>query len=987
MKKNLQLFISYCGADKLEKDGLNAHLIPLQEDYAKIGVDLEICEMETHCVGEWDKWMIGAIKESDVVICILNDSLFTGEKAGKRLLEELRTARDENKGVVPLILTDRELPDEYKAHIGRLSQVWYTYENGNVEEAYQQAADKAKLLLDGVLRGEKIDQGDSVRILSGAVSKNEKFVGRQKEMEWLRQKLTETNVVILKGEGGIGKTSLAENFFYQNTDLFSHAYIVTATNGVRKGICSVPFENTRHIKEEDERYRENYRLLSALSEKTIIILDNCDEDVNAEELAQLIDQMKCRFMVTSRVGNDDFTDYTLDVGKMQDEDLLALTYKHYPSIVKDNGGDKKGVEKRLCDFFHSVGGHTLAVEMASAIMRDGDIPVEKIHEAILKCNEKCKTRHGKEKKATPSDHLAVLYDFANVSQIQEDILSAVCLIEPAVGILRKDLKELLELEDNNDINELVAKTFLRMEERVVSMHPLFSDVFYQVKKVAEKKEQNAEIIEYLLRIKVNEYDLEGNEQKALLLGFLIKKRQDAFKEDDEGQEWLACVYHSCAGCLEKIVQYGKAIEYYLKAIEIEEKVYGKDANASLAASYNNIGSTYNDLGEHEKALEYYLKALRICEIVYVDNPNHPDLAMSYNNIGHTYGRLGETEKALEYHLKALQIREVVYAESPNHPDLARSYNNIGGAYGQLGEHEKALEYYLKALRIRETIYAGYPNHPALAGSYNNIGCEYNELGEFERALEYHLKALRIREIIYAEYPNHPDLALSYNNIGYSYDELGEHEKALEYYLKALQIYETIYADYPNHPDLALSYNNIGSVYGELGEYEKALEYYLKALQIYETIYAEYPNHPALARSYNNIGYSYDELGEYEKALEYHLKALQIRETIYAEYPNHPDLAMSYNNIGFAYGGLGEHEKALEYCLKSLQIYETVYAGYPNHPDLANGYFNVAYTYEKLEDYERALFYYEKAKQAFTDEEDVALAEEKIALMKEKLGIQ
>ena len=98
MKKNLQVFISYCGADKPEKDGLKAHLIPLQEDYAKIGVGLEICEMETHCADEWDKWMIGAIKESDVVICILNDSLFTGEKAGKRLLEELRTARDEHKG-------------------------------------------------------------------------------------------------------------------------------------------------------------------------------------------------------------------------------------------------------------------------------------------------------------------------------------------------------------------------------------------------------------------------------------------------------------------------------------------------------------------------------------------------------------------------------------------------------------------------------------------------------------------------------------------------------------------------------------------------------------------------------------------------------------------------------------------------------------------------------------------------------------------------
>ena len=1005
MKEKLQLFISYCGADKPKKDALKGHLITLQEEYAKRGVHLEICEMETHCAGAWDKWMISAIKESDVVICILEDSIFTEkEKAEKRILEELRVARDENKGIVPLILTERELPDEYKAHIGRLSQVWYTYENGNEEQAYAQATEKAKILLDGVLKGDKVDQGDSVRILSGVATKNEKFVGREKEMAWLREKLLETNVVILKGEGGIGKTSLAENFFHQNSDLYSRAYVVTASNGVRKGICNVDFESTRHIKDEEERYPENYRLLSALSEKTIIILDNCDEEVSTDELSQIVNQMKCRFMITSRVGNEDFEDYTLDVGKMMNEDLLSLTYKHYPQIVKDNGGNKGAVESKLINFFQAVGGHTMAVEMAAAIMRDGDIPVEKISEAILSCNEKCKTRHNKEKRASAVEHLKVLYNYASVTPTQEEILSAVCLIEPSVGIPRRDLKELLALDDNNEINELVNKTFLRMQERIVSMHPLFSDVFYQQNNVAEKKEQNAEVIDYLLGLRVDEYNVEENEQLILLLYFLIEKRASAFSDTIYGKEQFANVYYDLAYGLTNVVcytaardclltaveilesipdsardekllanvynslgrayanvgEYGNGLEYTLKALRIREKLYADNPNhPELSTSHGNAGSLYGLLGDYKKALEHDEKALQIDEAVYAETPNHCNLALSYNNIGNSYTNLGEHEKALEYQLKAMKIYETVHADNPNHPDLALIYNNVGGTYGELGDKEKKLEYRLKAMKIYETVHADNPNHPDLALIYNNIGVAYGELGEREKQLEYQLRSARIREVIYADNPNHPDLALVYNNIGVTYGELGDEEKSLEYKFKALKIYETVYADNPNHPDLALSYNNIGCSYNDLGEPEKALEYRLKALRIYETVYADNPNRLDLALIYSNVGIVYGKLSDYENELQYKLKAMKIYETVYVNHPNHPDLLLSYNSVGIAYDNLGEYEKAIEYKLKVLRIRERIYADNPNHPDFVKSYNTIAYSYGELKNHEKALEYYLK----------------------------
>ena len=75
---------------------------------------------------------------------------------------------------------------------------------------------------------------------------------------------------------------------------------------------------------------------------------------------------------------------------------------------------------------------------------------------------------------------------------------------------------------------------------------------------------------------------------------------------------------------------------------------------AIATSYNNVGYAYGELGEHKKELDYYLKALAIQEKVLPEN--HPDIATSYNNVGGAYGELGEYKKALEYYQRLLSIQ-------------------------------------------------------------------------------------------------------------------------------------------------------------------------------------------------------------------------------------------------------------------------------------------------------------------------------------------
>ena len=60
-------------------------------------------------------------------------------------------------------------------------------------------------------------------------------------------------------------------------------------------------------------------------------------------------------------------------------------------------------------------------------------------------------------------------------------------------------------------------------------------------------------------------------------------------------------------------EYDKALEYYEKSREIQEKVLGKD-HPSTATTYNNMALVYCAQGEYDKSLEYYEKALKILTV-------------------------------------------------------------------------------------------------------------------------------------------------------------------------------------------------------------------------------------------------------------------------------------------------------------------------------------------------------------------------------------
>ena len=948
--RKIEIFISYCGADQPIKEEIARALSPLIEEYAD-RLDIEIVAMDTHCAGNWAEWMIGAVKDCEVFVPILTDNSMHSSDAEskKRVFEEARTARNANKEMAPYATC--KIPDEMQAHIGSFSA------SSSIDDVVR----KTKILLDGIVSNKRTNLRASASLAGfRSAQSNRSFVGRCKELEWLDKALQNHNLAILTGEGGIGKTTLAECFFQTHRDKYSHAYIVDASNGVRSCIASLPFD-TKHITDEDERYAENKRLLCALDSNVIIILDNCDVEISGSELDDLLDETNCKIIITSRKGDDGrcVVD-SYRVGRMANDDLLELVRAIHPKIDSQNGLTREETDKALIRLFELVDGHTLTVEMASAIMKNSWVELDEITQSLLECEETARTRKF-ETEQTIKANLGALYDFARLSDAEKRILNALCLVSPLEGIEFPLLKKILGIKSAKDVMSLVKNTFARRDEETdkLSMHPLFADVYYAEENVS----QTPEYEDYSMYLYEDELDLfnSNDVQRALrLCEYFIKKRSAEL----EDREIVAWIMSKCGDCLGSLGKMAEALSYNIDALEMYREIYESEGEYAheFWVMHNTVGNLYCKLGEPKKAQEIFEAGLEL--YLSFEEKEGLEVATGYNNLAMASREAGNDELALEYQLKANEIFENTSSEDVDDEDtlkymLAMGYDNLGVILTGLARFDEAIVHQKRSLEIRQELYRDTPNHVLIAQSYNNIGNTYTAIGRTDLAIDYMKKALEGWIAAYGEDSFHPNLGVCYNNIGNTYMNMGQHDIALEYLERALEILLVVYEDCPTHSMIGLLYSNIGTLHAILGDGERALEYIEKALEILSVAYAECPTHINIMVCYVGRAMAYACLGDNEKSLANAIHAQELAEIQFKDNLINPSLVGLYTTLADAYLRVRDPKGELDARLRLYEILN-VYYDRNSSPIISNVAFEIGRCYAELKDYGNALKFHTEA---------------------------
>ncbi|MES2678700.1 MAG: tetratricopeptide repeat protein [Bacteroidota bacterium] len=245
------------------------------------------------------------------------------------------------------------------------------------------------------------------------------------------------------------------------------------------------------------------------------------------------------------------------------------------------------------------------------------------------------------------------------------------------------------------------------------------------------------------------------------------------------------------------------------------------AKLKKAVACSCIGNVYRNQSNYPLALEYYLKALKIDE----ELGDKKGIQKRIGVIGIIYWSEGDYIKALDFFNRSLSMAEQLGDKN----GISRNLDRIGVVYDDLGQYHKALENYLKALELAEDL----KDEVHISTLNSNIGATYKSLGEFSRALDYLHKSLGMDESLERK----SGMAANLGNIGAVYVALKKYPEAEKYLWKALQLEKEI-GDLNVEMQIEAS---LSDMYSATGRYQPALEHHKKATALKDSIFTQEKN--------------------------------------------------------------------------------------------------------------------------------------------------
>ncbi len=660
------------------------------------------------------------------------------------------------------------------------------------------------------------------------INRETDLAGREDFVKDVRKMLEEgAGTVAVTGAPGIGKTAVMREVCNEVKDEDHYAaWIVCGDSLENDLLCLRGAFGVSEEEKADEAYRRVRAGMQRLGRKLYLFLDNLSRNVTETERDEIYG-LGVHVMITSRSEDLPFPKKKLEY---LDEDSAVKMFAGY------YGGEIRE-EETVRKIIRYADRHTLLVELLAKAAKKERGTLEELNTKLEEglfyelVKEIVSERDGGRQRF--EETVTALYNLSGRSEEQQRIMKLFtiftpekeiyCEVENWAGFDREVLGELINdswllrggLEMGYRIRQIVKEPIVWQLERRGERVRL-EDYGSLLKDVIDTDKYLGREVPYEI---VRERIVLAED----IAGFLVKEgRQDT----DAGS-----LFNNLAGVYYERGDYGKALEYYGKALSIREKLPDTDQQ-DTAATYDNIADVFIAQGESDKGMEFFKKSLAIREQLF--GTDHPDTAEKFYNMAKAFFIQEEHMKALIYYEQALRIR--IKKLGADHPDTVETYNSMVRVFFKPDKYEKALDYYGKALEIIERLLGR--DHPPIIRIYDNIAMIFHEQNDYEKALVYYKKALEISKPL--PETDNPDTAAIYSDMAETYRKQGEYKIALEDCRRALGAQERVLG--MDHPDTAKTYGIMGMVFRDMRDYRKAQEYLKKAYSVYVSKLGE--DHPS-----------------------------------------------------------------------------------------------------------------------------------------------
>ncbi|KAK5584421.1 hypothetical protein RB653_006032 [Dictyostelium firmibasis] len=378
-------------------------------------------------------------------------------------------------------------------------------------------------------------------------------------------------------------------------------------------------------------------------------------------------------------------------------------------------------------------------------------------------------------------------------------------------------------------------------------------------------------------------------------------------------------------CYRLTSSYQESINFLNESLEMKKE--SSQLNCLDQEYKNDISESFFQIGFSFQKNEDFSNALSSFNLILKNSDKLEMISKTYNQIGLCNFKLGLKEESLEWYEKSLSIEK-------SKEGLSSVHLNLGDYYLSKNDIKNAKNEFLMALNLIES--NSNEICPILVKSNFKLSLiEFLEFN-FKVSIEKFEKTIQLYKELFKS-SHHADIATSFEKIGLSYLKDANILidptvllNSLKNLQESLNIRLKIHRTNLTHKDIGESYNNLGVCYKKRLEYKESFNCFLKSYNIQKS------NCENLVPILESLSTSSYLLKDYQTSINYSNKLIKILEEENDKIANSNSImkvAIAFKNIGENYRLLNLKQESISNFQKSLEILE-------NHTELNQTKFNI-----------------------------------------------